>query len=391
MKYHPETIAIQTSMSTDTDHQNQSSAIFVNSGFKFKSNEQARALFAKEIKGNTYGRYHNPNGSELVKKFCELEYAEDGLAVSSGMAAVFAMMATFLKSGDHIIVGSCLFGSSVQIIEKFFAQWNISHTKIDEFAEEKEWENAFQENTKLIFLETPTNPLLGIYDIKKIAKICKSHGSIFMVDNVYATPVLQNPIVLGADLVMHSTTKYTDGQGRTVGGVILGRKDLIAKIEFFVRHTGPSLSPFNSWVASKGIETLHLRMQKHCENAIYVANNLMNNELVSNLRYPHLESHPQYKTAKNQMKMGGGMISFCVGKTSSDADRFIDNLSLFSISANLGDTRSMVTHPSYTSHSSLSLEGREKMGISENLVRLSIGLEHQEDLLNDILKAIKSI
>lgn len=390
-KWHQQTRAVQMQLDSSIDRQEQSSPLFLNSGYRFKNDEQARAIFAKEIKGNNYGRYHNPNATELAQTIASLEGAETGIAVSSGMAAIFAIFATFLQQGDHVVYGNCLFGSTIQLLDRFFAKWGVQSTSVREYRSMDAWQRAITTDTKIVFLEAPTNPLLSVCDIAQLAHLCKQKGCLLVVDNVYATPILQNPIALGADLVMHSTTKYIDGSGRAVGGVVVGATDMIAQIEFFVRHSGPHMSPFTAWLMKKSLDHLALRVEKQCQTAHIIAQFLEDNQAVRTVYYPHLTSHPDYDVASKQMRLGGAMISAVIGEDSKQTSRFIDALSLFAISANLGDSRSLVTHPSVTTHSSLSAQKRAEMGIEDTLVRFSIGLEYVDDIQDDLACALGHI
>jgi O-succinylhomoserine sulfhydrylase len=320
---------------------------------------------------------------------CFLEKTEAGIAFATGMSAVFAGFGALLKSGDHIIAARSLFGSTHQLLTKVLSKWGITFTYVD--GEDKtEWENAVTGSTKIIFIETPSNPGLQLIDIKWLGEFKTRHNLIFSVDNTFATPVLQNPADFGADLVIHSATKYIDGQGRVLGGVITGKTELIQEVKFFVRHTGPSLSPFNAWVLSKSLETLPLRIEKHSDNAYKLALALEDNEELEHVRYPFLPSHPQYEIAKRQMSAGGGIVTFTVKGGYTRAKNFIDSLEMISRSANLGDSRSIATHPASTTHSKLTEEERLAVGITPGLIRISAGLENIADIINDICHALEA-
>ena len=349
-----------------------------------------RASFADELDRNIYSRFTNPNNQELIEKICVLELAEDGLAFSSGMAAVFAGFAALLKSGDHIISARAIFGSTHTLFTKYFTRWEIPTTYFDSDKPEQ-IEKLIQPNTKMIYIETPTNPGLDIIDMEYIGKIAKKHDIIFVVDNCFATPYLQQPVKFGADLIIHSATKLIDGQGRVLGGMIVGRKDLIAEIRPFFRNTGSTLSPFNAWVLSKSIETLAVRLDRHCENALLIAQHLEGNPKINWVKYPFLKSHPQYEIAKKQMLKGGNIVTFEIKGGLKAGQAFLDQIKMCSISANLGDTRTIVTHPSISTHSKLSDEERQKVGITDGLIRLSIGLENIEDIKEDIDQALAKI
>lgn len=384
-----ETKSIRT-QSDRTQFKEHSAPLYLTSSFMFDNAEHARALFADEIEGNIYSRYSNPNTSEFIEKMKVLEFTEDGFAFSSGMAAVFSGFAALLSSGDHILASKALFGSSYQILTKIISKWGIEHTFVDS-KDQDEWKKNIKPNTKMLFVETPSNPGLDLIDLEKAGQFCKKHGLIFHVDNCFATPVIQNPIKYGADLVSHSATKYIDGQGRVIGGIILGKKELISEIRFFARQTGPSLSPFNAWILSKSLETLSLRMEKHCDNALKLAESLQNNNLIESVRYPFLETHPQYVLAKRQMKMGGGIVTVDLAGGENEAFKFVNGLEMLSRSSNLGDTRTIVTHPASTTHSKLSEEERLSVGIKPQTVRISVGLENVDDILADINQSLKKI
>lgn len=385
-KRQEETIATRTRIEK-TQFGEYSSPIYMNSGFEFENAEDARARFAGEKDDNIYTRYSNPSTNEFVLKMCALEGAEEGLAAASGMAAVFGALAGLLNAGDHFIASRSLFGSTHSLFTKILTRWNIAHTLVDP-SKPEEWHRVVQKKTKLLFLETPANPALDILDLEKAAAFCKKESIWFVVDNSFATSVIQKPMEWGADLVLHSATKYIDGQGRAIGGAILGRSHLIEEIRFFVRQTGPALSPFNAWILSKSLETLPLRMEKHSQNALEIAKRLEAHPKVNWVRYPFLKSHPAYEVAKKQMTLGGGMVSFEVKGGIEKGRQFLDSLNLFSLVANLGDTRSIATHPASTTHSKLTPEERTRVGISDGLVRLSIGLEGVEDQWKDLTAAL---
>ncbi len=382
-----ETIAIRT-QAERSEHREHSVPIFATSSFVFDDAEQARALFADEQPGNIYTRFSNPNNDEFIEKLCLLEGTEDGIATASGMAAMFSSMAAFLRSGDHIVVSRSVFGSTHQIVTQLLPRWGIEFTYMDSSASPEDWKDAIREKTKLFFLETPSNPALDLIDIKALADICNNSGIILNVDNCFATPYLQNPAKLGAHIVTHSATKFIDGQGRTIGGAILGSRELIKEVRFFARHTGPAMSPFNGWILSKSLETLAVRMDRHCENALKIAKALEGNPALSQVKYPFLPSHPQYDLAKEQMRQGGGIVTFELKGGLEKGRTFLDALKMISITANLGDSRSIATHPASTTHSKLSVQEREAVGITDGLIRISAGLEHVDDILEDILQAI---
>lgn len=344
-------------------------------------------MFAEEIEGNIYSRYANPNTSDLIQKVCAAEGTEAGIATASGMAAMFGSIAALLQQGDHVLASRSLFGSTHQLLTRVFPKWGITSTYGD-ISDIQNWESLLRPNTKMLFIETPSNPGLEIIDLEWAGKFAEAHGLILVVDNCFATPYLQQPAKWGAHIVTHSATKYIDGQGRVLGGLILGKKDLIKEVEFFARHTGPALSPFNAWMLAKSMETLAVRMDRHCSNALRVAEYFGGNKHLDFVKYPFLPSHPQFDLAKKQMKQGGGIITLSLKGGIQRAQRFIDGLQMVSITPNLGDSRSIVTHPASTTHSKLTLDERQQVGISDGLVRLSVGLEHVDDIIQDLERAL---
>lgn len=363
--------------------------LYLTSSFIFDSAEQGRAIFADEEQGMIYSRYANPNTSELINKVCILEEAEAGLSFSSGMAAVFASFAGIVESGDHIVSSRAIFGSTHQLFTQLFPRWGVTTTYVDA-VDPEEWEKAIQPNTKIIFLESPSNPGLELVDLEWLGSLKKKYPNIILAtDNCFATPYLQKPLKYGFDLSIHSATKYMDGQGRVLGGLVVGKQELIDKLMFFIRHTGPSLSPFNAWVISKSLDTLGLRMDRHCSNALALATVLETNEEIEDVKYPFLPSHPQYELAKKQMKAGGGIVTFVVKGGKERAFRFLDELNMILYTSNLGDARSIATHPASTTHSKLTEDERLNLGIQPGSVRLSVGLEDQEDIIQDILQALE--
>lgn len=387
MKKQTQAIRIQAKRSHNREH---SVPLYLTSSFTFEDSEQGRAIFAEEIPGNIYSRYQNPNVDEFVEKMCMLENAEAGLAFSTGMAAIFSSLAGLLKQGDHVIASNALFGSAIQILTKITAKWGIECTFVDGH-DIKAWEVAIKENTKFFFCESPSNPGLDLIDIAELAALKKGKDIVLAVDNCFATPILQTPLDLGADLVLHSATKYIDGQGRVLGGVVCGKAEYIAEIRFFARHTGPSLSPFNAWILSKSLELLDLRMQKHAENALALAEALQGHPAIQAVKYPFLKSHPQYELAKKQMKYGGGILTLDIKGGFEKVQKLSQLLQIVSISPNLGDTRTILTHPASTTHSKLSAEDRAAVGITDGLVRVAVGLEAIEDLKEDFLNALNQL
>lgn len=387
MKKQTQAIRIQTPRTSFNEH---SAPLYMTSSYLFEDAEDMRAQFAEEKEGPIYSRYANPNVQEFIDKVVALENAEAGWATASGMAAVFTLFGALLQSGDHIVSARSVFGSTHRLFTEIFPKWGIQTTYVD-FNDYDGYEKAITENTKILYLETPSNPGLDIIDLVKINAICKRKNILFAVDNCFATPILQRPIDFGADISLHSATKYFDGQGRTLGGVIVGRKELIEKIKAFARHTGPAMSPFNAWILSKSLETLDLRMERHSSNAIEIARKLESHPEVEWVKYPLLKSHPDYEIAKRQMSAGGGIVSFELKKGLKAGKQFLDSLRLFSLTANLGDTRSIATHPASTTHSKLTSDQRLEVGITDGLVRLSIGLEHREDIWEDISNALNAV
>ncbi|MGK0366036.1 MAG: O-succinylhomoserine sulfhydrylase [Saprospiraceae bacterium] len=370
-----------------TQYREHSVPMFLTSSFTFESAEAMSETFAGVRDGNIYSRYSNPNTSELIKKVCAMEGAEAGFATATGMAACFASIAPFVAMGDHVLASRAVFGSTHRILTQILAKWGVTHTYVDP-QDIDNWEKHIQTNTKMIVLETPSNPGLALIDLEKAGKIAEKHGVILNVDNCFATPYLQRPLDYGAHLVSHSGTKWMDGQGRVLGGIIAGKAELIDEVIAFCRHTGPAMSPFNAWILSKSLETLAVRMDRHCENALKIAQFLESQEVVKKVFYPHLKSHPQYDLAIKQMKAGGGIVTFEVKGGSEKAMQFLNKIQLCSLSSNLGDTRSILTHPSSTTHSKLSEEERLAVGITQGMVRISCGLEHVEDVIGDLRQAL---
>ncbi len=381
-----ETIAIR--------HQNERSAnkehsvpIYATSSFVFEDAEEARALFAEEKEGFIYSRYSNPNNDEFIEKLCALEQLPLGIATASGMAAMFTSIAAFLDQGDHIVASRSVFGSTHQILTQILPRWGITHTYVSGF-DIDEWEAAITPKTKMLFFETPSNPALDIIDLQEVCELGKRKGLIVNVDNCFATPYLQNPAVWGADIVTHSATKFIDGQGRVLAGAILTSEALFPKVKFMARHSGPALSPFHGWLLSKSLETLGPRMDRHCDNALALAESLSKSDQVARVKYPFLPSHPREAIARKQMKKGGGLVTFELPGGIDQGRKFLDQLKMISLSANLGDTRTIATHPASTTHSKLSEDERLAVGITSGLVRVSVGLENKDDILADVTQAL---
>jgi len=389
VSYKFETRAIRNQMKR-SQYLEHSTPLYLTSSFVFEDAEDMRASFAEEKKRNIYSRFSNPNTSEFVQKVVQMEEADDGVSFATGMGAVFATFAAFLNAGDHIVSARALFGSTHTLFTKYLPKWEIStsYFPVDDISLVEE---LIQPNTKCIYVESPTNPGVDILDLEAIGKIAKKHKLLFIVDNCFATPYLQQPIKYGADLVIHSATKLMDGQGRVLGGVTVGSKDLIRELFLFARNTGASLSPFNAWILSKSLETLAVRIDRHCENAFTIAEKLEASQEINWVKYPFLKSHPQYALAKKQMLKGGNIIAFEVRGELEAGRNFINAIELCSLSSNLGDSRTIITHPASTTHSKLSNEDRLAVGITNGMIRISIGLEHPEDIWNDLKNALSKI
>ncbi len=383
---HFETEAIRNQMDR-TPYSEHSTPLFLTSSFIFDDAEDMRASFAEEKEKNLYSRFTNPNTTEFIDKIVKMEGAESGYAFATGMAAIYATFAGLLSAGDHIVSARSVFGSTHTLFTKYFPKWNIT-TSYFKVEEADKIEELIQPNTKILYAETPTNPGVDIIDLELLSKVAKKHNLILIIDNCFATPYIQKPIEFGADIVVHSATKLIDGQGRVLGGVAVGRADLIREIYLFARNTGPAMSPFNAWVLSKSLETLAVRVEKHCENAIKVAEFLENHKQVNWVKYPFLKSHPNYEVAKKQMKLGGNIVAFEIKGGIEAGKAFLNKIKMCSLSANLGDTRTIVTHPASTTHSKLSLEDRLEVSITDGLVRTSIGLEHIQDIMADFEQAL---
>lgn len=381
-----ETFAIrtQTERSQFDEH---STPLYLTSSFVFEDAEDMRASFAEEKSKNLYSRFSNPNVTEFTDKIVKMEGAEAGYAFATGMAAIYSTFATLLNAGDHIVSCQSVFGSTHTLFTKYFPKWNIETTYF-KAEDSQNVEKYIQPNTKILYLETPTNPAIEILDLEFFGQIAKKHNLIFIVDNCFATPYLQQPIKYGANLVVHSATKLIDGQGRVLGGVAVGREDLIREIYLFARNTGPAMSPFNAWVLSKSLETLAIRVERHCENAQKVAEFLERHPNVELVKYPFLKSHPSYEIAKKQMKLGGNVVAFEIKGGIEGGRNFLDKIKMCSLSANLGDTRTIVTHPASTTHSKLSDDERNEVGITAGLVRCSVGLENVDDIIADLKQAL---
>jgi O-succinylhomoserine sulfhydrylase len=370
-----------------SDHHEHSVPVFETSSFVFKSAEEARAVFAEDIPGNIYSRFSNPNTDEFIQKLCALEGAEDGVATASGMAAVYLGLTALLRPGDHILSSRQIFGTTHLLFTQVFPKWGISHSYAG-ISRKEEWENGILPNTRLIYAESPSNPGLEIIDLRWLAKLAKKHRVYLVIDNCFATPYLQNPLHFGADLVIHSATKFIDGQGRTISGAVLGSQEIMKEIRMLSKITGPVMSPHTAWLLSKSLETLAVRMDRHCSNALALASFLEQEKDVRQVRYPFLRSHPQYRLARRQMKQGGGLVTFELMGGEKRAHRFIDALQLISITSNLGDSRTTITHPATTTHAKLTSRERKESGVTDGMIRISVGLEHIDDIIADFQQAI---
>lgn len=384
---HFETNAIRSQISR-SQKKEHSVPIFATSSFVFDSAEEARAVFAEETDGYFYSRIANPNSDEFAKKMADMEGCEDGIATATGMSAIFLAIVSNLRAGDHIVASHSLYSSSHQIITDLLPRWGIAHTFVD-YNDHEAWEEAIMPTTRLIFAETPSNPGLDLLDLEYLGKLAKENACLFVMDNTFATPYIQTPADFGCDLICHSATKFIDGQGRTLGGVVVGTTVAMEQVRFLATQTGPSLSPFNAWILSKSLETLSLRMEKHCSNALKLAEYLEKAPGIKSVKYPHLKSHHQYELAKKQMRLGGGLLSFELEGGYERCIRFIDSTEMFSVTPNLGDTRTSITHPVSTTQSKLSDDELEAAGISDGLIRMSVGLEHIEDIIADIEQALE--
>jgi O-succinylhomoserine sulfhydrylase len=387
MRRHPETeaIRIQTPRTAEQEH---ATPLFLTSSFVYDSAEEMAAAFADDsLDVNIYSRFSNPTVDEFVRKMCVLEGAEDGVATASGMAAIFATFMALLAQGDHLVSASAVFGSTHTILTKYLPKWGITHSYFD-MRRPETMEGLIRPETRLVYVETPSNPGLDIVDIAALSRVCRERSVLLVVDNCFATPAVQQPIRHGADLVIHSATKFLDGQGRVLGGVVVGRRDLIKPLYLFLRNTGPTMSAFNAWVLSKSLETLHVRMDRHAETAMYLAEALSGHPATRSVRYPFLPSYPAVDIAMRQMRNGGGLVTFDLVGGREAGVRFLNRLQMLSMTNNLGDTRSIASHPASTTHAKLTEDERLAVGITPGLIRISAGLEHRDDIVRDVLQAL---
>lgn len=387
MPRHPETeaIRIQTPRTPEQEH---ATPLFLTSSFVYDSAEEMAAAFADDsLDVNIYSRFSNPTVDEFVRKMCVLEGAEDGVATASGMAAIFATFMALLAQGDHLVSASAVFGSTHTILTKYLPKWGITHSYFD-MRQPGTIEGLIRPETRLVYVETPSNPGLDIVDLAALSRVCRERGVLLVVDNCFATPAVQQPLRHGADLVIHSATKFLDGQGRVLGGVVVGGRDLIKPLYLLLRNTGPTMSAFNAWVLSKSLETLHVRMDRHAETAMYLAEALSGHPAIWSVRYPFLPSHPAVDIAMRQMRNGGGLVTFDLVGGREAGVRFLNRLQMLSMTNNLGDTRSIASHPASTTHAKLTEDERLAVGITPGLIRISAGLEHRDDIVRDVLQAL---
>ena len=387
-QFHPETLAVRAG-SQHTSFGENSEAMFLTSSFVFESAAQAAARFGGQEPGNIYSRFTNPSVTMFQDKLAALEGAEHCVATSSGMSAILACVMGLCSAGDHIVASRSIFGTTVQLFGNILQRWGLETTFVS-LTDPKEWKAAVRPDTKLFFVETPSNPLTEVCDIGTLATLAKKSGALLVVDNCFCTPALQRPLELGADIIIHSATKYIDGQGRCLGGAVLGKKDALEPVYGFLRTAGPTMSAFNAWVFLKGMETLFVRMEAHSRNALALAQWLEAQPQIARVYYPGLASHPQHRLAMQQQKTGGGIVSFEVKGGKDAAWRLIDATRLLSITANLGDAKSTITHPATTTHSRITPEARAAAGIGDGLVRIAVGLENVEDIKADLLRGLKA-
>ncbi len=385
-----ETQAIHTKIEP-SQFRELSSSLYLSSAHGFENLEQGKNLFEGTEDGFVYARWDSPNVAEFIAKLCALEGYETGIATASGMSAVLFSLLPYLSAGDHLVYCKAVFGATPYVIQHFFSRWGIEATAVDPQADQAEWEKAFTKKTRLVFFETPTNPGLDILDIKLITDIAHAHDALVVVDNCFASPFLQTPSLYGVDMVVHSATKYIDGQGRVLGGALLGNSETIKPARSFSRATGPVLSPFNAWILSASLETLSIRMEKHSSNALRLARFLHDHPKIESGRYPHLTTHPQYELANKQMRLGGGILTCTVRGGYEGLCRFTQALNHSAMAANLGMSRTILTHPASTTHSSISAEERDELGISDSLIRISVGLENIDDLLFEFAAALEVV
>jgi len=385
-----ETLAIREGY-CQTAEQENSEAIFPTSSFRYESAEQAAARFSGEEEGNVYSRFTNPTVRAFENRLAAMEGGEACVGTASGMSAILSTFMALLEAGDHVVSSQSIFGTTKVLFTKYLTKFGVDVTFVSQ-TDLNEWKDAIQPNTKTLFLETPSNPLTEVADMKALSELSRANDCLLMVDNCFCTPILQRPIEQGADIVIHSATKFIDGQGRAIGGAVVGSHKVVGEdVRGFMRTAGPTMSTFNAWIFIKGLETLSVRMKAHCENAMSLALWLSDHPAVEEVYYPGLESHPQYELATKQMTLGGGLVSFRVQGGKSEAWEVINNTKMLSITANLGDVKTSITHPATTTHSRVEPEIRERAGISDNLIRISVGLESIDDIKNDLAVGLNKL
>ncbi|QNX07215.1 O-succinylhomoserine sulfhydrylase [Acinetobacter seifertii] len=389
LEYQLDTLAIRTGHTRSFEGEH-GEPIFLTSSFVYENAAEAAAKFSGQVQGNIYSRFTNPTVSMFEKRLAALDGAERAVATSSGMGAILSVAMAYLKAGDHVICSRAVFGSVVALFEKYIAKFGVDITFVD-LCDLNDWKNAVRPETKLLFVESPSNPLAEIADIQALADIAHANGALLAVDNSFCTPVLQQPLKFGADLVIYSATKYLDGQGRALGGAVVGNHQLLEEVFGVVRTLGPSMSPFNAWVFLKGLETLRLRMKAHCESAQKLAEWLSTHEKVEKVYYAGLPTHEGHELAAKQQNGFGGIVSFVVKGEREGAWKVIDNTKFISITGNLGDVKSTITHPATTTHGKLSAEAKQAAGIQEGLIRVSVGLEDINDIIGDISRGLDLI
>jgi len=386
-KFDIETLAVRAGYQQTAEQEN-SEAIFPTSSFRYESAAQAAARFSGEEAGNVYSRFTNPTVRAFENRLALMEGGESCVGTASGMSAILSTFMGLCQSGDHIVSSQSIFGTTKVLFTKYLAKFGVDVTFVSQ-TDVSEWQLAIEKNTKAFFLETPSNPLTEVADLQALSKLAKANDCLLIVDNCFCTPVLQRPLEQGADIVIHSATKFIDGQGRGIGGAVVGSAELIEEpVRGFMRTAGPTMSAFNAWIFLKGLETLPVRMRAHCENAKELALWLAEHPAVENVFYPGLESHPQFELANKQQSAGGGLVSFKVKGTKEDAWKVIDSTQMLSITANLGDVKTSITHPATTTHSRVEPEARIKSGITDNLIRISVGLESIDDIKKDLARGL---
>ncbi|BBP46374.1 O-succinylhomoserine sulfhydrylase [Thiosulfatimonas sediminis] len=389
-EYDIQTLAVRAGYEQTAEQEN-SEAIFPTSSFRYHSAEQAARRFSGEEAGNVYSRFTNPTVRTFEQRLAAMEGAQACVGTASGMSAILSTFMALCQAGDHVISSQSIFGTTKVLFTKYLMKFGIEVSFVSQ-TDLSEWQAAIKENTKAFFLETPSNPMTEVADLSALSALAKSNGCWLIVDNCFCTPILQRPLEQGADIVIHSATKFLDGQGRAIGGAVLGNAQLVGEeVRGFMRTCGPSMSPFNAWIFLKGLETLPIRMRAHCESALALAQWLEAHPKVEQVFYPGLKSHPQYALAQKQQSAGGGLLSFRIKGTKDDAWTVVDSTKMLSITANLGDVKTIITHPATTTHCRVSAEDRIKAGITDNLLRISVGLESIEDIKRDLARGLDKL